>query len=138
MGDARRRAAVPRAANAAAAGVDVVIAQGSDAGGHTGVVPTFALVPQVVDAAAAPAVAPLTGRVDRIFIWMVDTLRADKVHVYNPKTVRASAGALFHVPVVEGCDPQEVLGVLGVAVQAHHRHAERKKQRDVEDADHHL
>ncbi|MEA2783525.1 MAG: methyltransferase, TrmH family [Rhodospirillaceae bacterium] len=35
------------------------------------------------------------------------------VDVTNPKTVRASAGALFHVSVVEGCDPQEVLGVLG-------------------------
>jgi RNA methyltransferase, TrmH family len=37
------------------------------------------------------------------------------VDVTNPKTVRASAGALFHVPVVEGGDPQEVLGVLGEA-----------------------
>lgn len=35
------------------------------------------------------------------------------VDVTNPKTVRASAGALFHVPVVEGGDPQEVLAVLG-------------------------
>jgi RNA methyltransferase, TrmH family len=35
------------------------------------------------------------------------------VDVTNPKTVRASAGALFHVPVVEGDDPQEVLRVLG-------------------------
>jgi TrmH family RNA methyltransferase len=35
------------------------------------------------------------------------------VDVTNPKTVRASAGALFHVSVVEGGDPQEVLGVLG-------------------------
>lgn len=35
------------------------------------------------------------------------------VDVTNPKTVRASAGALFSVPVVEGGDPQEVLGVLG-------------------------
>jgi TrmH family RNA methyltransferase len=35
------------------------------------------------------------------------------VDVTNPKTVRASAGALFHVPVVEGGDPQEVLSVLG-------------------------
>ncbi|HYH50404.1 MAG TPA: RNA methyltransferase [Acidimicrobiia bacterium] len=41
------------------------------------------------------------------------------VDVTNPKTVRASAGALFHVPVVEGCDPQEVLGVLGDL--GHHR-----------------
>jgi hypothetical protein len=31
----------------------------------------------------APAAAK---KLDHIFIWMVDTLRADKVHVYNPKT----------------------------------------------------
>ena len=31
------------------------------------------------------------------------------VDVYNPKTVRASAGSLFHVPVVVGGDPVEVL-----------------------------
>jgi TrmH family RNA methyltransferase len=31
------------------------------------------------------------------------------VDVYNPKTVRASAGALFGVPVVVGVDPREVL-----------------------------
>ena len=31
------------------------------------------------------------------------------VDLYNPKTVRASAGALFHVPVVVGGDPVEVL-----------------------------
>jgi RNA methyltransferase, TrmH family len=31
------------------------------------------------------------------------------VDVYNPKTVRASAGSIFHVPVVAGGDPMEVL-----------------------------
>ncbi|HEX7169015.1 MAG TPA: RNA methyltransferase [Acidimicrobiales bacterium] len=31
------------------------------------------------------------------------------VDVYNPKTVRASAGSLFHVPVVAGGNPLEVL-----------------------------
>lgn len=31
------------------------------------------------------------------------------VDVFNPKTVRASAGSLFHVPVVSGGDPLEVL-----------------------------
>jgi TrmH family RNA methyltransferase len=31
------------------------------------------------------------------------------VDVYNPKTVRASAGSLFHVPVVAGGDPVQVL-----------------------------
>lgn len=35
----------------------------------------------------APAAAPLPEkRFTRIFVWMVDTLRADKVRVYNPKT----------------------------------------------------
>ena len=31
------------------------------------------------------------------------------VDVFNPKTVRASAGSLFHVPVVSGGEPAEVL-----------------------------
>ncbi|HEX3426300.1 MAG TPA: RNA methyltransferase [Acidimicrobiales bacterium] len=35
------------------------------------------------------------------------------VDLFNPKTVRASAGALFRVPVVAGGAPVEVLGVIG-------------------------
>ena len=35
------------------------------------------------------------------------------VDVYNPKTVRASAGTLFHVPIVAGGDPVEVLEHIG-------------------------
>ena len=38
---------------------------------------------------------------------------AGSVDVFNPKTVRASAGALFHVPVVAGGDPADVLRQLG-------------------------
>jgi TrmH family RNA methyltransferase len=38
---------------------------------------------------------------------------AGSVDVYNPKTVRASAGSLFHIPVVVGGDPGEVLAELG-------------------------
>lgn len=34
------------------AGVDIIVAQGSEAGGHTGEISTFVLVPQVVDAVA--------------------------------------------------------------------------------------
>ncbi|MEY2554691.1 MAG: hypothetical protein QOC57_2551, partial [Ilumatobacteraceae bacterium] len=41
---------VRHAVNAAASGVDFVVAQGTEAGGHTGTVATMALVPQVVDA----------------------------------------------------------------------------------------
>lgn len=35
------------------------------------------------------------------------------VEMYNPKCVRASAGSLFHVPVVAGGGPVEVLATLG-------------------------
>lgn len=35
------------------------------------------------------------------------------VDVYNPKAVRASAGTLFHVPVVAGGDPVEMLERIG-------------------------
>ncbi len=35
------------------------------------------------------------------------------VDMFNPKTVRASAGALFRVPVVSGGEPSDVLAVLG-------------------------
>jgi nitronate monooxygenase len=52
------------AAVAARAGVDALVAQGSDAGGHTGSVPTFALVPLVVDAAAGTPVLAAGGIAD--------------------------------------------------------------------------
>lgn len=41
----------------AALGVDAVIAQGAEGGGHTGVVPTTLLVPQVVDTVDIPVIA---------------------------------------------------------------------------------
>ncbi len=49
---------------AAAAGVDVIIAQGGEAGGHTGGVATVALVPQAVDAAAGIPVLAAGGIAD--------------------------------------------------------------------------
>jgi nitronate monooxygenase len=49
---------------AAEAGVDVLVAQGSDAGGHTGTVPTFALVPAVVDAVPGVPVVAAGGIAD--------------------------------------------------------------------------
>ncbi len=50
---------VRHALNAVASGVDFVVAQGTEAGGHTGTVATIALVPQVVDAVSdqVPVVA---------------------------------------------------------------------------------
>ena len=48
---------VRHAVKAADAGCDVVIAQGTEAGGHTGAVASVALWPQVVDAVPVPVVA---------------------------------------------------------------------------------
>jgi len=47
-----------------AAGVDIIIAQGSEAGGHVGVIPTFPLVPQVVDIAGKTPVVAAGGIAD--------------------------------------------------------------------------
>ncbi|GAC1655422.1 MAG: nitronate monooxygenase [Candidatus Dormibacteraceae bacterium] len=48
---------VPSAVAAAKAGVDLIIAQGQEGGGHVGLQSTFTLVPQVVDAVDVPVVA---------------------------------------------------------------------------------
>src|SRR6476646_108660 len=56
---------VPEAEHAAAAGVDVIIAQGGEAGGHVaGEISTLALVPRVVDAVAPRPVAAAGGIAD--------------------------------------------------------------------------
>ncbi|HXW84399.1 MAG TPA: nitronate monooxygenase [Candidatus Binataceae bacterium] len=48
---------VHHAEKSAAAGADVVVAQGTEAGGHTGEIGTLALVPQVIDAVKLPVLA---------------------------------------------------------------------------------
>lgn len=48
---------VGRAVAAEAAGVDYVVAQGAEGGGHTGYVGTLALIPAVVDAVSKPVIA---------------------------------------------------------------------------------
>ena len=45
---------VRHAIGAAASGCDFVVAQGTEAGGHTGTIATMALVPQIVDAPSVP------------------------------------------------------------------------------------
>lgn len=54
---------VKHAIDAAAAGCDVVVAQGTEAGGHTGLVATFPLVPQIVDAVGDRAIVVAAGGV---------------------------------------------------------------------------
>jgi hypothetical protein len=41
--------------------------------------------PRLLVRAAAPTAAG-PRKFDHIYVWMIDTLRADKVHIYNPKT----------------------------------------------------
>jgi nitronate monooxygenase len=53
-----------RAIRAAEAGADVIIAQGSDAGGHAGAIGTFALLPAIVDAVAPVPVVAAGGIAD--------------------------------------------------------------------------
>jgi nitronate monooxygenase len=66
---------------AAAAGVDVLIAQGSDSGGHTGTTPTFSLVPQIVDAAEGRPVLAAGGIADGRGLAAALMLGADAVLV---------------------------------------------------------
>jgi hypothetical protein len=41
--------------------------------------------PRLLVRAAAPTAAA-TRKFDHIYVWMIDTFRADKMHIYNPKT----------------------------------------------------
>ena len=65
------------AAGGRAARIDLVSTGGSVA---------FATPRLVVKAPPPPSRPTAPARMDHIFIWMVDTLRSDKVHVYYPKT----------------------------------------------------
>jgi enoyl-[acyl-carrier protein] reductase II len=73
---------VRHAIAAVEAGCDIVVAQGTEAGGHTGTVATFALVPQVVDAVGhrVPVVAA-GGMYDGRHLAAALTLGADGVWV---------------------------------------------------------
>jgi nitronate monooxygenase len=55
---------VAQAQGAAHAGVDVIVAQGTEAGGHTGSIGTFALVPAVVDVVGSVPVVAAGGIAD--------------------------------------------------------------------------
>jgi nitronate monooxygenase len=88
------RCETPEEARAAvAAGADVVIAQGSDSGGHTGVVPTFALVPQVVDAAAGTPVLAAGGIADGRGLVAALALGADGVLIGTCLVASEESGA---------------------------------------------
>lgn len=70
---------VPEALNAARAGADVIIAQGTEAGGHVGWQATMALVPMVVDAVAPLPVLAAGGIADGRGLAAALSLGADGV-----------------------------------------------------------
>jgi len=72
---------VKNARRVAEGGTDVVVAQGTEAGGHTGRIGTMALVPQVVDAVAPTPVAAAGGVGDGRGVAAALALGADGVWV---------------------------------------------------------
>ena len=88
---------VPEAQCAAAAGVDVIVAQGVEAGGHlAGEVSTLALVPRVVDAVAPRQVRTLQARMNPHFLFnALNTLAA--LSRIAPHQVPRAMGQLRHL-----------------------------------------
>jgi len=60
---------VRHAVAALASGCDFVVAQGTEAGGHTGLVATMALVPQVVDAVGSQIPVVAAGGISTAAVW---------------------------------------------------------------------
>ncbi len=102
--------AVRHAQKAEAAGLDAVIAQGTEAGGHTGLIAGMALLPQIVDAVSLPVVAAgsiVDGRglaAALAFgcqgVWMGTRFIASH---------EAHAGALYKQTVVEAGDADTII-----------------------------
>src|SRR5207237_2200308 len=70
---------VPDAVRAAEAGADVIVAQGSEGGGHVGLMGTMPLVPMVVDAVAPVPVLAAGGIADGRGLVAAIMLGADGV-----------------------------------------------------------
>lgn len=78
---------------AAVEGADVIVAQGSDSGGHTGTVPTLPLVPQVVDVAEGRPVVAAGGIADGRGLVAVLALGADGVLIGTRLVASLESGA---------------------------------------------
>jgi dihydroorotate dehydrogenase len=67
----------------AAGGADIIVAQGTEAGGHTGRIGTMALVPLVVDAVAPTPVVAAGGIADADDAWERIAAGATLVQLYT-------------------------------------------------------
>jgi enoyl-[acyl-carrier protein] reductase II len=92
---------VAAAYRAAEAGVDIIIAQGTEAGGNTGLIGTLPLVPQVVDAVAPVPVVAAGGIADGRGLAAVLMLGAEGINM-GTRFLAASesaAGAIWQAAV---------------------------------------
>ena len=95
------------AESAIRAGADVLVAQGTDAGGHTGPIGTFSLVPQVVDIAGGRPVLAAGGVATGRHLAAALALGADGVWM----------GTAFLGSVTEGLGPEGRWLHLGLTTQ---------------------
>jgi nitronate monooxygenase len=84
---------VEEAERAAEAGVDVIVAQGTEAGGHTGYISTLPLVPAVVDAVAPVPVIAAGGIGDARGLAAVLMLGADGAWLGTRFAASSAVGA---------------------------------------------
>ncbi len=112
---------VAEAEHAAAAGVDVVVAQGTEAGGHTGRVSTLPLVPAVVDAVAPLPVVAAGGIGDARGIAAALVLGADGVWLGTrfEATPEAAVNQAFRERIVAaGTDDTVLTETFDLAIRA--------------------
>ena len=98
-------------------GVDVIVAEGTEAGGHNGVdeITTIALVPQVVDAVSLPVVAA-GGIADGRGIFAALALGASGVQIGTrfACTEESSSHPAYRKAVVDAPDSGTILGLIKI------------------------
>ena len=102
---------VEAARHAATAGVDFITAQGTEAGGHTGLVSTLALVPKVVDAVAPVPVIAAGGIADGRGIAAALMLGADGVWIGTRflATIECGVSDAYKARVIDATGDDTVL-----------------------------
>lgn len=101
---------VRHAKAAQAGGLDAVVAQGTEAGGHTGKIASMALIPQVVDAVSIPVIAA-GSIVDGRGLAAALALGAQGVWMGTRfiASAEAHAGALYKQVILDACDEDTIV-----------------------------
>jgi enoyl-[acyl-carrier protein] reductase II len=101
---------VKHARSAEAGGLDAVVAQGTEAGGHTGRIAGFALIPQIVDAVKIPVIAA-GSIVDGRGLAAALALGAQGVWIGTRfiASTEAHAGALYKQVILDARDEDTIV-----------------------------